>query len=133
MINIKEPKFRCGTSKAINELVAQYNYPYSDWMQDWPYEIADPKQIDVYFQHYKEQTDNEKKFCLMEMLIQALDDIDNESEFSKKWTLLRKIIINDFEIHEYTIFYWSCFGLNLDDCWRISSYMQELWIEVKNT
>jgi hypothetical protein len=45
----------------------------------------------------------------MEMLIQALTDIENETEFKKYWNLLKERIIKDFKIHEYTIFYWSCY------------------------
>ena len=82
-MNIREPKFRFGTNKAIKELVAEYNYPYSDWMQDWPYEIVDSKEIENYFKHYDEQKDDDKKFSLMQMLIQALTDIENKSEFNK--------------------------------------------------
>jgi len=126
---VKEPKFRCGTKKAINELVAQYDYPHEDWMQDWPYEIADPNNIKDYFQHYDEQTDDDKKFSLMEMLIQALTDVENENDFKKNWILLKKRIINDFKIHECTIFYWCSFGENLSDCWKITPKMREIWVE----
>jgi hypothetical protein len=128
-MKVREPKFRCGTKKAINELVAQYDYPHSDWMQDWPYEIADPNKIENYFRHYDEQTDEDKKFSLMEMLIQALTDIENENEFNENWILLKERIISNFKIHEYTIFYWSCFGKNLSDCWEITPKMRELWKE----
>lgn len=130
-MKVEEPNFRCGTKKAIEELVAQYNYPYADWMQDWPYEIADPNEIENYFRHYDEQIDEDKKFSLMEMLIQALTDIENEADFNTNWKLLKEKIIKDFKIHEYTIFYWCCFGESLSDCWKISPKMRELWNEIK--
>lgn len=130
-MKVEEPKFRCGTKKAIDELVAQYNYPYAEWMQDWPYEIAEPNEIENYFRHYEEQIDEDKKFSLMEMLIQALTDIENETDFNKYWKILREKIIEDFKIHEYTVFYWSCFGENLSDCWKITPSMRELWNEIK--
>ena len=129
-MKVEEPKYRYGTKKAIAELVAQYDYSYADWMQDWPYEIADPKEIENYFQHYVEQTDDDKKFILMEMLIQALTDIENKNSFNRKWKLLKEMIIKDFKIHEYTIFYWSCFDQNLNDCWKISHYMRDLLKEI---
>lgn len=131
-MKIKEPKYRCGTKKAIDELVAKYNYPYADWMQDWPYEIADSKEIKNYFLHYEEQTDEDKKFILMEMLIQALTHIENKEEFNKNWTCLKQLLVKDFKIHEYTIFYWSCFGENLSNCWKITPFIRELWKEVEN-
>ena len=130
-MNVTKPKFRCGTEEAIKELVAQYDYPYADWMQDWPYEIADPSEIENYFKHYDEQTDEDKKFSLMEMLIQALTDIDDEEEFDRNWKLLFPRIAKDFEIHEYTIFYWSCFGKELSDCWKVTPYMRDVWNQIK--
>ncbi len=131
-MKIEEPKFRCGNGKAIKELVATYAYPYADWMQDWPYEIADSKEIENYFQHYDEQTEADKKFSLMEMLIQALTDIEDKNDFDKNWKRLKSRIIKDFVVHEYTLFYWSCFGENLSDCWKVTPYMRELWKELKN-
>ena len=131
-MTVREPKFRCGTKKAIDELVAEYNYPFADWMQDWPYEIAESKEIGNYFRHYDEQKDDDKKFSLMEMLIQSLTDIENEIKFNENWNLLRERIIKDFKIHEYTVFYWSCFDVNISDCWKVSPKMRELWKEMKN-
>ncbi len=130
-MKVKEPKFRCGTEKAVKELVAKYDYPYADWMQDWPYEIAESKEIENYFQHYDEQTDEDKKFSLMEMLIQALTDIEDQNEYDKNWNRLRLKIIEDFKIHEYTIFYWSCFGQSISDCWKVTPSMRDLWIDIK--
>ncbi|WP_147239356.1 hypothetical protein [Tenacibaculum sp. E3R01] len=131
-MKIEESKFRCGNGKAIKELVAKYAYLYSDWMQDWPYDIAESKEIENYFQHYDEQIDEDKKFSLMEMLIQALTDIEDKNDFDKNWKRLKSRIIKDFEIHEYTILYWSCFGENLSDCWKVTPYIRELWKEIKN-
>lgn len=129
---MEEPKFRCGTKKAIEELVATYKYPYESWMQDWPYEIADSKEIKNYFEHYALQTDEDKKFSLMEMLIQSLEDIEDDKDFEKYWLQLKKLITQDFKIHEYTIFYWSSFGKKLSNCWNITPKMREIWKELKH-
>ncbi len=131
-MKVQEPKFRCGTEKAIKELVAKYDYPYAEWMQDWPYEIAEPSEIENYFKHYDEQKDEDKKFSLMEMLIQALTNIEDQREFDKNWKLLIPRIVKDFELHEYTVFYWSCFREKLKDGWKVTPYMRELWTQMKN-
>lgn len=99
-------------------------------MQDWPYEIAESIEIDNYFQDYDEQTDEDKKFSIMKMLIQSLTDIENQNDFDKNCKRLKKRILKDFEIHEYTIFYWCCFDIETDDIWKISPYMRELWKEI---
>jgi len=123
-----EPKFRCGTKKAIEELVEEYHYPYDEFMQDWPYEIADPKQINNYFKHYDAQINEDKKFLLMEMLIQAIDESDNLEMY---WEPLKQRIKNDFELHEYTIFYWCCFENDISHCWAITPKMRQVWNETK--
>lgn len=128
----QEPEFRCGTKKAIEELVAEYGYPYDEWMQDWPYEIADPKEIENYFRHYDEQSDEDKKFSLMEMLIQALDEVEHPSDFEKYWTALEQRIRQNFDLHEYTIFYWCCFEYDLVNCWHITPKMRVLWNDMKS-
>ncbi len=129
---MKEPKFRFVPKLVIEELVSKYNFEYSDWMQDWPYEIANSKEINHYFKYYEDEINEDKKFGLMQMLIQALNDIEDDNDFNRKWILLNEKIIKDFKIHEYTIYYWSCFGLNLIDCWKITPNMRELWDQVKN-
>jgi hypothetical protein len=61
-----------------------------NWMQDWSYEIAESKEIENYFIHYDEQTDENKKFSLMEMLIQALTDIEDKTDFDENWKHLKQ-------------------------------------------
>lgn len=128
-MEIIEPKFRCSTRKAIDELVAEYNYPYEAWMQDWPYEIANPKEVHNYFEHYDAQKDEDKKFCLMQMLVQSIENIDSNVEFEKNWIKLERLLFEDYKIHEYTIYYWCCFGVRTENSFRISSKMRECWIK----
>ncbi len=129
---MREPKFRCGTAKAIEELSIKFNYPNHVGMQDWAYEVAKSEDIEKYFSHYKEVIDEDKKFVLMEMLIQAIDDIQNQKIFDNHWRHLKSIIIEDFYIHEYTIYYWCCWDCKLSDCWEITSHIRKLWKEIKN-
>lgn len=67
----------------------------------------------------------------MEMLIQALTEIEDEANFYKNWNLVNERILKDFKIHEYTVFYWSCFDVNLSDCWKITPKMRNLWRTLK--
>ncbi|MDP8051469.1 hypothetical protein QJU23_03390 [Pasteurella atlantica] len=131
-MNTIDPQFRCGTAKAIKELSIKFNYPCHKGMQDWAYEVANPKDIENYFSSYKEETDEDKKFVLMEMMLQALDEIENQEEFDKNWRILKPIINQDFYIHEYTIYYWCFWGYKESDCWEITLYIRELWKEIKN-
>jgi hypothetical protein len=44
------PKFRVGTKEAMEGLARELNLPIENSMQDWPYEIADPMDIEKIYQ-----------------------------------------------------------------------------------
>ncbi len=123
-----EPTFRCGTRKAIEELAEELNLPYEKWMQDWPYEVVIASDIDKYIGHYETLLDDDKKFVLMEGIIQATEDQKTEELFLKYWEKINIILKKDFSIHEFTIHYWSCFDIeNIKDCWKLTPLMRQLW------
>jgi hypothetical protein len=128
-----EPKFRCGTKIAIEKLAKELNILIEDWMQDWPYEVANPNEIDKYIDYYQTITNEDEKFVLMEAIIQATEDQDKSELFSKYCNIIQYFLKEDFHIHEYTIHYWSCFDTeNIKDCWKISPLMRELFIYKQN-
>ena len=123
-----KPEFRCGTKKAIDELAEELNLPNHPTMQDWSYTAGHPNDIDKYIAHYNLTTDEDKKFVLMELIIQATEDQIEKTNFNKYWDKVKNILQKNFTIHEYTIFYWSCFDTqNVNDCWTITENMRELW------
>lgn len=127
-----EPVFRCATRKAIDELAQELNLPHEDWMQDWPYEVVVHSDIVKYIEHYKTLIDEDKKFVLMEAIIQAIEDQATEELFIKYWNETKPILEEDFTIHEYTIHYWSCFDIEeLEDCWLITPFMRKIWLDRK--
>lgn len=124
-----EPKPRYGSKKAIDKLVKELNMPHDNWMQDWPYEIANPDEIDNYINHYRTITDEDEKFVLMQAIIQATEDQDNQELLLKYWNTIRHFLEENFNIHEYTIHYWCCFDTeNIEDCWKISPLMRALFL-----
>ena len=127
-----EPTFRCGTRKAIDELAVELNLPNESWMQDWPIEVIVPTDIKIYLNHYEKLTDDDKKFVLMEGILDAIEYQPTEELFLKYWNRVKEILDKDFAIHDYTIYYWACFGNeNLDDCWKITTLMRKLWVDKK--
>ena len=128
-----KPTFRCGTRKAIDELAEELNLPNELTMQDWEYTAGNPHEIEKYISHYVLTTDDDKKFVLMELIIQATEDQATEELFITYWNKIKPILEKDFKIHEYTIYYWSCFDSeDINDCWRITTFMRQLWKERKN-
>ncbi|GAA3762980.1 hypothetical protein [Flavobacterium ginsengiterrae] len=127
-----EPKFRCGTREAINKLATELNMPFDEWMQDWPYEVANSEEIEKYISHYRKVTDDDEKFVLMQAIIQAAEDQKQQEQFLKYWLIVQELLKQDFQIHEYTIYYWSCFDTqDIQDCFKISVFMRDLFVNQK--
>ncbi len=125
---MKEPKFRCETEKAIEELIVELDLPENT--QDWCWVVAKSEDIEKYITHYKAISDEDKKFTLMEIIIQATTDQTDEINFLKYWKIIKSFLKDNFKIHEYSVFYWCCFeNDNVEDCWDITPYMRQLWNE----
>ena len=123
-----EPAFRCGTRKAIDELAGELFLPNEMTMQDWSYEVANPDNIDKYISHYHLTTDDDKKFVLMEIIIQAVEDQHTAVFFQKYCEIIKPILENDFKLHEYTLHYWACLdNENHADCWKITPLIRQIW------
>jgi hypothetical protein len=123
-----EPNFRCGTRKAIEELSIEINIPFNESNQDWSYTNGNYLDIEKYLSHYITLLDEDKKFVLMEVIIQSIEDQENEKLFDKYCILIKPILELEFDLHEYTIHYWCCFfNDNLKDCFNISNFMREIW------
>ncbi|MCW2263988.1 MULTISPECIES: hypothetical protein [Sphingobacterium] len=76
-----EPIFRCANRKAIDELAQELNLSNEEWMQEWPIEVTNPSDIDRYIDHYTTLTDDDKKFVLMEEIIDAAENQPTETLF----------------------------------------------------
>ena len=124
-----KPKFRSGTKKAIEELAEELNLPFDEWMQDWPFEVVNPSDIDKYINHYKLLNDDDKKFVLLDGIIQSVEEQSNEELFQKNLKIVRQILEKDYDIYEYQIYYWACLENNkneIDDCWKVTPMMRDL-------
>ncbi|WP_299125988.1 hypothetical protein [uncultured Tenacibaculum sp.] len=126
---MEEPKFRCGTRGAITSLAKTLELPYSDLMQDWSYEVANPNDIEKYIKHYDKLTDEDQKFVLMQIMIQATTDQSNKDDLQKYWNEISTRLLFDKTIHEYTIFYWGCYeeDIDINDCWEVTPFIRNLW------
>jgi hypothetical protein len=123
-----EPDFRCGTRKAIDELAVELNLPNENWMQDWPIEVVVPSDIQIYIDHYDKLTDDDKKFVLMEGILDAIEYQPTEELFLKYFNRVRQILDKDFAIHEYTIHSYACLDTEtIEDCYKLTPGMREIW------
>ncbi len=123
-----EPVFRSGTKKAIVELSAELNLHYDLNMQDWSYEVSNPKEIEKYISCYKISTDDDKKFVLMEMIIQAIVDQPNELQLLNYWKIVTPLLLENFKIHEFNIHYWKELSKdNFDNCKILNPLLIQHW------
>lgn len=126
---MKEPKFRFVTLKAIEDLTRNLNLQYdSEDYQDWEFIVGKPQDIEKYINHYKSEVDDDNRFALMEIIIQATEDQGLENDFANYLKIVQKLLEENFQIHEYSVFYWSCFdNENIEDSWKISPCMRSVW------
>ncbi|MFM9948049.1 MAG: hypothetical protein ACKV1O_08940 [Saprospiraceae bacterium] len=123
-----KPTFRCGTKKAIDELAEELNLPNDLNMQDWSYEVSNPNDIDKYISHYYLTADDDKKFVLMEMILQAIVDQSDVQQLLICWKKVNPILTDNFKIHEFTVHYWKDLtDDNFDNCKILSPLLRQLW------
>ena len=124
-MEIQEPEFRCGDN--WEELATLFHYEIDKNDQDWTYIVAESERIDEYIQAYDTTVTNEDtKFSLVEMIIQALTDQASNEIMKEKWKTVRELLDKDFELNKYTIYYWCCWDNDdINDCWEVAPLMRE--------
>jgi uncharacterized protein YktB (UPF0637 family) len=123
-----EPTFRCGTRKAVDELAEELNLPNNLAMQDWSYEVANPNDFYKYISHYYLTKDDDKKFVLIEMILQAIVDQSDEQQLLICWEKVKPILTDDFKIHEFTIHYWKDLtDDNFENYKTLGPLLKQLW------
>jgi hypothetical protein len=67
----------------------------------------------------------------MEAIIQATIEQHKSNDFEKYWNIIKPILIENFSIHEYSIFDWACFeNDDILECWTITPNMRQLWSDI---
>jgi hypothetical protein len=123
-----EPTHRYRTRKAIDELAVELNLPNENWMQDWPIEVIETADIQIYIDHYEKLTEDDKKFILMEGILDAIEYQPSVELFLKYWNRVRRFLDKDFAIHEYTIYTYACLDTEaIEDCWKLTPTIREIW------
>lgn len=123
-----EPPFRFSTKEAQIEIALELNMPPPDNWQDWEYIFARGEDLEQYLEHYQNIKNEDKKFVLMQIIIQATNDKERDGTLEKYWLKLQPLLLKDFNIHQYTIYYWCVFeNENIEDCFAITLFMREFW------
>ena len=122
------PAFRCGTKEAIDALCIGLNLPCSETLQDWSYTVGRAQDIEQYIAYYEEIVDEDQRFVLAEMMIQAVEDQEDKELQIYYWQHVAPRLEKNFALHEFTIYYWAVFDNDaLEDCWQVTPWMRALW------
>jgi len=122
-----EPAYRFSQPCAMQEVAKDLGLIYNSKMQDWTYEISNPESVEIYIDYYFQLSNDDKKFVLMEMIIQSVNDQPDLERLERYWLKIEKLLKKDFGLHEHTVYYWAQ-KHDVDDR-PISSYMCKLWNE----
>ena len=130
MINYK-PEYKFSTQESLEKLADYFGYSIDSSSQDWTIEVAESNNLADYINAYcLEHFDDETKFSLMEMILQALNEQKSYESINNFWGKIKPMLIDNFKLHEFTIYYWCCWDIS-DNCdiWNITQLMRELWKE----
>jgi hypothetical protein len=133
-MSVPEHIWRFPTRKAIDSLAERFNLPNTPEMQDWEWEVADPKRITEFVAAYESgELDDDEKFTLMETIIQSFADMEAPLSANEDWTHVLKIIENNINLHIYSVWYWSDLeNANEDDQWCVTPSLRTILFKYKD-
>lgn len=127
---IKPMYWRSPTYKSILKLASCLNLPYSDSMQDWEWEVADPIRINEYINLYDQgHMSDDDRFTLMEIIIQAHEDKYIKTNLlPKSWRKVKNRILANPKLHAKSVMYWACSEefLGPQFAFKLSKQMREI-------
>lgn len=99
---------RYPTAAAIERLTAMLQLPPGG--QDWEIDVADAARVGEFLDIYERQPlDDDERFTLMELIVACYDDLlqDGGDADSQLWERLHRHLLGSFDLHGYTVQYWS--------------------------
>lgn len=126
---MNEPVDRHPSTAARISLADRLSLTYHDSMQDWEWEVAAVDRFDEFLALFGTPllTDDER-FSLMEILIQCVEEMPTEEEFSRAWSAVESYLLQRPELHSTTVRYWAR-ATETDEgaCFRVSGNMRRLY------
>ena len=122
-----EPPIRHPTGRAIDFIAKRLNLRNEPGMQDWEFEVSEPADLPRYLALYEEMLgDDDVRFVLADMIIQAFEDSDLEFSTNPDWNVFLSSLTDRLEVHGWQIWFWSSWDIQLEEAWRVSFAMREL-------
>lgn len=122
-----EPEIRHPTAQAIDFIAKRLDLRNEPCMQDWEFEVSDPADLPRYLALYEEMlAEDDVRFVLADMIIQAFEDSDFELSTSPDWSAFVSSLVDRIDLHGWQIWYWASWDIELEEAWRVSSAMRKL-------
>ncbi|WP_037316237.1 hypothetical protein [Ruegeria halocynthiae] len=121
---VAKPPERYWTKAAIDYLAERLGVQNEPWMQDWAYEIADPTNLNDYLALFSEVQDDDVRFTLADVIIQAFEEYGENLEGDDRWNAFLDDLATRPELHAHQIWYWSAFDIDIEDAWQVTPYMR---------
>lgn len=123
------------TGDAAEWAAAQLDLPYNDAMQDWPWEVAETKDLERYFQLYnrlESPAAASVRIVLLELILEAASNGTlSTTEFQAVWPRIKALLDQDANSLASTAMYWCCWQIEEQDvedyAFRVAPYLREWW------
>lgn len=111
--------WRVPTREAIEAVATRFQLPVDPSMQDWEYQVADPKRLNEFLSAYETgQLSNDEKFVLMQMILESFEELarrGNNIGADARWQHTLALLDKNILLHGYSIWYWSRPDAEKDD------------------
>jgi hypothetical protein len=126
------PPQRWETGEARQWVAQQLELPYSDGMQDWPWEVSHMRELEDYFQLYARAASDER-VVIMEMMLNETVEQPVPEELHLTWLKIKELLDHNADLHASTAHYWCVWDQSEQAIkeygyhFPISPYMREWW------
>ena len=127
---MRDISYRFSTTSARIQVAAKLGLHYDHLWQDWEIEVANSSKIDEYLNLYASLKDEDEKFVLMQIIFQAINDLDELVEIACYWDKIHPMLVEEYLLHRFTIRYWASLENRSPVFeWPISPYLRTLSVE----
>jgi hypothetical protein len=128
LMDIPKHLLRFPTAEARTRLSERLQLPYDSSMQDWEWEIADPKRIRVFLDLYEAgDLSEDERFSLMEIIIQSAEESADALLESKEWKRALHLLGENIAVHIHSVWYWAVPEAETqEELWRVSPDLRQL-------
>ena len=131
MMATEDVPYRGPTRDSIDYFDVLLQIDKNSYGQDWEIEISDPNRLVEFPEVYKNKSRNEEDRCtLMTLIVSSFEDSMVDETNEEMWNTIRRHLLTEFQLHQYTIHYWCCAEeTDAKNVFRVTPLMRSVWNE----